>query len=308
MIWASPPLTSKIAEPTSAARWHGHEVNRVASVGLSAECETFKGGRPSSARATDRKDVLVVERVLRIGERDHRRAIVAQCSTIDADDGDVAVRSRDVGDRDRFGFDRSRLVTFFPELDLDAIAQAGAGDMGVGQNVEVFFAFAEQRAAAHRVAVADSHRGFAAGVVQVTGGRDGAEHAQRDREQDGFGGSDRIADDPGGDEDGCQELDLERQQENKNDTAGCRPEASRFKEGFEFVFHDGDTSLLLETNENSQRARRCVFDRDADHRMLVSVLDDVVTDLGPVKNCAGGDVGRRVFDEVEHAGDGDAAA
>ncbi len=42
--------------------------------------------------------------------------------------------------------------------------------------------------------------------------------------------------------------------------------------------------------------------------MGVSVLDDVETDLGPVTTRSGGNVGRRVFDDVEDADDRDAAA
>ncbi len=41
--------------------------------------------------------------------------------------------------------------------------------------------------------------------------------------------------------------------------------------------------------------------------MLIVVLDDVVTDLRPVKNCAGRDVCRWIFDDLKHSGNGDTA-
>ena len=66
--------------------------------------------------------------------------------------------------------------------------------------------------------------------------------------------------------------------------------------------------LLKQFDFHGQRTRWRVFNRDADHRVFVSVLDDVVTDLGPIKNGAGGNVGCRIFDNIEYASNGDASA
>lgn len=66
--------------------------------------------------------------------------------------------------------------------------------------------------------------------------------------------------------------------------------------------------LLKQFHFDGQRTRCRVFNRDTDHRVCVSVLDDVVTDLGPIKNGARRDVGCRVFHQIEYASNRDAAA